>query len=148
MTNQFFRKVLPIIHKNIGKEMYGQPVRFIFENADYIGEYSSVTGKIMEIYALSDEQMDYVMGVMYVNLRDTPEEYGTIENFKKPVSSTYHIDSDEIWIARQTYSYKVDGYFPTMAGVKVEDDVVGDHFAEDVEWISHEETSLDFKGEV
>ena len=53
MTNQFFRKVLPIIHKNIGKEMYGQPVRFIFENADYIGEYSSVTGKIMDIYALS-----------------------------------------------------------------------------------------------
>jgi len=148
MTNQFFRKVLPIIHKNIGKEMYGQPVRFIFENADYIGEYSSVTGKIMEIYALSDEQMDYVMGVMYVNLRDTPEEYGTIENFKKPVSSTYHIDSDEIWIARQTYSYKVDGYFPTMAGIKVEDNVVGDHFGEDVEWISHEETSLDFKGEV
>ena len=148
MTNQFFRKVLPIIHKNIGKEMYGQPVRFIFENEDYTREYSSVTGKIMELYALTVEDVDYVMGVMYTNLQDTPEEYSSIEKFKKPVSSTYHIDSDEIWTARQTYSYKVDGYFPTMAGIKVGEDTVGDHFAEDVDWVSHEETTLDFRGEV
>ena len=148
MTNKFFRKVLPLIHKNIAKEMQGEPVKFFFEKEDYAWGYSTITGNLMELYALSDEQVDYVMGVLYANLRDTPEEYVMIENFKKPVSSTYLIDSDEIWIARQTYSYKVDGYFPTMAGIKVEEDTAGDYFNEDVEGLTHEETSLDYKGKV
>ncbi len=128
--------------------MQGESVRFFFENENYTTEYNLITGKMMELYALTEEQIDYVLGVMYTNLRDTPEEYVTIDNFKKPVNSTYHIDSDEIWTVRQTHSYKVDGYFPTMAGMKVEEDVAGAHFDEHVEWLSHQDTTLDFRGEV
>jgi hypothetical protein len=112
MTNQFLRRILPKIHKKITDELQGEPIKLFFEEESHVWEYETISGDLMESLALTTEQVDLIMGILYVNLRDTPEEYASVEKFKKPSKVSYLIDKDEIWTARQTY-IPCNGWVPS-----------------------------------
>ena len=144
MKDKFLRKLLPQIHKKIEQLAPGnRSLHSFFENPDLHFLYETISGDLIKLLAMSEEQIDLLLAYLYENLRENATDYEDIETFRKPKLRTIKIDKDVFWTVRDTETFKPESYFPSMAAYMVDNEIGVDAYGErsELDWIEIQDTN-------
>jgi hypothetical protein len=141
----FLRRALKVAHETIEDKTRMSPNDFL--NGDDYVYYEDVSGELMSKLALTEQQVDLLLGYLYENVARSSEEYLNMPSFKKPKEQTHEVWIEEVWIARYNRKLHVNAYNPIMAQfLSYEDPGEYEVGQPEEEWVSHEDTEMNYNG--
>lgn len=144
INERYIRRLLKIAHTRI-EDITGKSVSVFFEGKDYV-YYDDITGKLMEELAMTEDQIDYLMGSLYVNVARSSDEYENLPTIKTPEKHKHKLVVEELWTVRHNRNLEVEAYSPVMSGFMAWNDPGEYEVSNDEEFINHEDTEMFYIG--
>ena len=140
------KRALKMAHEVVESETGKHPTELFNEENTNTFDYETVTGVLMEKLALSDKDVDLLMGYLYENAQHTSDDYINLTTIVQPKMGKHEIFYEEVWIARDVRKLHVPAYNPLMAQFLTLEDPGYYEKSSDVEWVSHEDTETTYNG--
>ncbi len=141
----FLRRALKVAHDTIEDITGMSPIKLL--NSDDYVYYEDVSGELMSKLALTDRQVDILLGYLYENLANTSYAYENMVSFKQPQIKTHEVSVEETWTIRYKRKLHVEAYNPLMAQfLSYEDPGAYEVGQPEEEWMDHLETEMYYKG--